>query len=721
MSDLSSFLSTQNKAWSTQLWDGLIEAIGARLAPLEENLGIQREVTDAIIARGLTVIEQELAPIVAQADEILSESTAEITAKLERFEQKVTGGTVIAMSTSSASLSNGATINLTLVVEDREFFAPTPYLALSRASTTANWALAKVNSFNRSTGALSITLEQVTGAGGPYTDWVITSLPAATLIQKAYLEQTLLAKTAAEGSASASASSAAASQASRVKSEEARDQSVTAKAGSESALTATQGVLAEARMMIAEPLVPPAAPVEGQLWWDGSVVRVFDGVAFVPTVTASIGGLRFESGVVGDLIDATFTVGGGFSSLMLFVNGVLQVAGTDYTATSPDVVLNGDYADTDLYYVWAYQAIDSTDYDTKEQVNDKIDEALTEKAVCVDVAQAHTPAERGQARANIDAGILAGFRNKIINGSFDIWQRGGSFTVPAGSSAYTSDRWIVYNTTNQPCTVSRFVLPNNEPGNSMLIVNFGVAPTSGEVAFIQRIEGAKTLAGRIATCTADLIAPFNANVRIGVSRRLSSSVDDGIIDEVTIPTFTSGGGIVRKQVLLDIPNITKTDTLNADYLELFITVMPRDAGNYALGRVSLVEGDVTAEDDPFSPRHIQQELALCQRYFVSLGEGVYSAIGVGAWRSLREVDIVVNLPQPMRVQPSFNINPLSGFCLITGKSNGNTTLTAIYNVVGSTTRPTLRAAIGSDMGDTSGALLTANEYGNARITFDAEL
>lgn len=403
MSDLSSFLSTQNKAWSTQLWDGLIEAIGARLAPLEENLGIQREVTDAIIARGLTVIEQELAPIVAQADEILSESTAEITAKLERFEQKVTGGTVIAMSTSSASLSNGATINLTLVVEDREFFAPTPYLALSRASTTANWALAKVNSFNRSTGALSITLEQVTGAGGPYTDWVITSLPAATLIQKAYLEQTLLAKTAAEGSAGASATSAAASQASRVKSEEARDQSVTAKAGSESALSATQGVLAEARMMIAEPLVPPTNPVEGQLWWDGSVVRVYDGVAFVPTVTASIGGLRFESGVVGDLTDATLTVGGGFSSLMLFVNGVLQVAGVDYTAISPDVVLDGDYADTDLYYVWAYQAIDSTDYDTKEQVNDKIDEALTEQAVRVDVAQAHTPAEQGQARANIGA------------------------------------------------------------------------------------------------------------------------------------------------------------------------------------------------------------------------------------------------------------------------------------------------------------------------------
>ena len=614
MSDLSSFLSTQNKAWSTQLWDGLIEAIGARLAPLEENLGIQREVTDAIIARGLTVIEQELAPIVAQADEILSESTAEITAKLERFEQKVTGGTVIAMSTSSASLSNGATINMTLVVEDREFFAPTPYLALSRASTTANWSLAKVNSFNRSTGALSLTLEQVTGAGGPYTDWVITSLPAATLIQKAYLEQTLLAKTAAEGSASASASSAAASQASRVKSEEARDQSVTAKTESESALTATQGVLAEARMMIAEPLVPPTDPVEGQLWWDGSVVRVYDGVAFVPTVTASIGGLRFESGVVGDLIDATFTVGGGFSSLMLFVNGVLQVAGTDYTATSPDVVLNGDYADTDLYYVWAYQAIDSTDYDTKEQVNDKIDEALTEKAVCVDVAQAHTPAEQGQARANIGAGVLSGFRNKIINGGFDVAQRGDSFTA----SGHTLDRWRAFFSSGSTQNISRapFELGQTDVPNSP-IFHLRWARTAagpGPSSLAQRTENVRTLAGERATFT----VWAKASVPTKLTAKMEQNFGPGgspsvypVVGELNLTTSWN-----KYSFFVDVPSTAGKTATAGNYLSAYLEWLNTDPNAVVdIANVSLVRGDATTEEDPFSPRHIQQELTLCQRYY----------------------------------------------------------------------------------------------------------
>lgn len=668
MSDLSSFLSTQNKAWSTQLWDGLIEAIGARLAPLEENLGIQREVTDAIIARGLTVIEQELAPIVAQADEILSESTAEITAKLERFEQKVTGGTVIAMSTSSASLSNGATINLTLVVEDREFFAPTPYLALSRASTTANWALAKVNSFNRSTGALSITLEQVTGAGGPYTDWVITSLPAATLIQKAYLEQTLLAKTAAEGAAGASATSAAASQASRVKSEEARDQSVTAKAGSESALTATQGVLAEARMMIAEPLVPPTNPVEGQLWWDGSVVRVYDGVAFVPTVTASIGGLRFESGVVGDLIDATFTVGGGFSSLMLFVNGVLQVAGTDYTATSPDVVLNGDYADTDLYYVWAYQAIDSTDYDTKEQVNDKIDEALTEKAVCVDVAQAHTPAEQGQARANIGAGVLTGFRNKIINGNFDIWQRGNNFpNVP--SIAYTADRWRINRGGGTGATINVFQWPygltTNVPGNQFknaIVVEQTAAGSGYAYSNLEQcIEDVRTLSGKRATLTFYAKAPNGALILPApvLSQNFgtggSPTAARNILANDATGTPLSATSFTKCQYVFDIPSVAglSLGSNNKDVLVVGLSLPLNQTFKIEFAHVSLVEGDATAEDDPFSPRHFQQELALCQRYYWKGKPGHYFSQFVTA--SGQGVSWPISFPVTMRAVPSVSI------------------------------------------------------------------
>lgn len=61
------------------------------------------------------------------------------------------------------------------------------------------------------------------------------------------------------------------------------------------------------------------------------------------------------------------------------------------------------------------------------------------KRVAVNGAQAFTFAEQGQARANIGAGVLSGFRNKIINGDFTVNQRGGTRTP--GIGVYGFDRW----------------------------------------------------------------------------------------------------------------------------------------------------------------------------------------------------------------------------------------------------------------------------------------
>lgn len=274
MSDLSSFLSTRNDKWSDKLWDGLIEAIGARLAPLEENLGIQREVADAIIARGLTVIEQELAPIVAQAGDILDETSAEVTAKLARFESKVTGGTVLTTSASPATLITDATINLIIDAPDREFFAITPHIALSRASTTANWAIGKVLSYTRSSGALSLKIEQVFGAGGPYSDWVITSLPAATLLQKTFYEQTVALRGQVADDKSDTGTARDVAVAAVGAAQDARDAAILAAGAAEDALD-------DLRIAVAPPVTSPTAPVLGQIWYDGTTMRVFDGDDFV--------------------------------------------------------------------------------------------------------------------------------------------------------------------------------------------------------------------------------------------------------------------------------------------------------------------------------------------------------------------------------------------------------------------------------------------------------
>ncbi|MCR5941110.1 hypothetical protein FG152_09775 [Ochrobactrum sp. XJ1] len=684
MSDLSSFLSSQNKqGWSDRLWDGLIDAIQARLAPLEEQLGIQREVSDAIIARGLTVIEQELAPIVAQADEILNDSTASITEKLTRFEQKVTGGTVISYSNTSASLSNGGTINLTVAAEDREFFAVTPYVALSRASTTNNWSVAKVNSFDRLTGALSLHLEQVTGPGGPFNDWVITALPAATMLQRAYVDQTLTAKAAAEGAATASANSAGESQAARIGSENARDESIAAKNASQGILTENEGVLAVARTMIAEPIVEPTDPHIGQLWWDGNVVRVFDGVGFVPTVTASIGGLRFDEGVFGADPDGEITIAGGFRFVMLWLNGVLLYESRgDFVSEDPTITIPGA-TEGDEWKYWAYQAIDATDYDTKEQVNEKIDSALTDKAVRVDADQDHTAAEKGQARANIGVDVLSGFRNKIINGDFSVTQRGFTQT----SSGYGSDdRWA-----NQNIGSTKLHQIGTLSGSDETIFRrfsltqvTSVVGDNNYVAKTQRIEDVHTLAGKRATLTfyaaADVVGKFiSVELRQWFGTGGSSSAP---VVGIGAQKLSLGDKLIdgKFSVVVDIPS-TKGKTLGTNGDDCLDVVFWFDAGsnfdgrtdglghqsgNFYLAHISLVEGDATAEDDPFSPRHIQQEIALCQRYYQTIWTQYATYVGSGFDAQMR-----IPLPVIMRAEPT-------SVLLQPGRSGGVTAVINMY-------------------------------------------
>ncbi|MCF7646899.1 hypothetical protein KQ944_18045 [Bacillus subtilis] len=582
MSDLSSFLSTKNKQWSANLWDGFIEAVQARLAPLEEQLDIQKEVTDAIIARGLTVIEQELAPIVKQADQILNDSTASLNAKLERFEKKVTGGTVICASKTAASLANGATINLTLVPEDREFFAPTPFLAISRASTVANWAIGKVNSFNRQTGALSVTLEQVTGAGGPYNDWIITSLPGATLYQKHLLEQAILIDRSVQ-----------------LMQEDVASMRDAVRAWNENVNTKhTQAVAAASSAEEDAAFVERAAQ---QVRSDAE------------TVTANLAATKAHREAAGTSANTA--------------TQQASAAAQSNSASAENARVSGENKDASLSAKRAAETARDDAVAAKSETLSARDTAVTNRNES-ETFRNDAEGFRNEAEAlaasldpaqylkKVDAGILSGFRNKLLNGDFRIAFRGAAFTIPANNGAYTADRWGVINTTNVPLSVE--VVQDFNYGHALMF-KFTSAPTTGEVTLLQKVEDVRTMPAGAATFTFDAYLENSMRVFIYGEQNFGTSGSALSVMEISNSVEPSSPDFKRKSVGFTVGSLDgKLANPFDSTFNIAVQFHPRNVGYFGVKRASLVAGDATAEKDPFSPRHRQQEVAMVQRYYYYL-------------------------------------------------------------------------------------------------------
>lgn len=128
--------------------------------------------------------------------------------------------------------------------------------------------------------------------------------------------------------------------------------------------------LNDLRGIIAEPgAVPPATPALSQVWYrttDGQAV-IWDGSAWAPLASTSIGGVRVGHGTFSAPLDKAITVGGGFQEIYVWLNGLLQAPGDISIAGSVVTVTNAAVGDEWSY--WGYEALDATDYYSKAEVD----------------------------------------------------------------------------------------------------------------------------------------------------------------------------------------------------------------------------------------------------------------------------------------------------------------------------------------------------------------
>lgn len=222
------------------------------------------------------------------------------------------------------------------------------------------------------------------------------------------------------------------------------------------------------------------------------------------------------------------------------------------------------------------------------------------------------------------------FRNKIINGNFDIWQRGTSQT----SSGYGSaDRWVLGLTgtsdtmSRQTFTLGQTDVPNN-PKYFMRHVVTTSAGASNYALVNQRIESVETFSGQTVTLSFWAKADASKNIAVefmqyfGTGGSPSTQVDT--IGSQLIALTTSWA---KYTVSVSIPSVSgKTLGSNAnDWLGLVFWLdagsdydsrtasLGQQSGTFDIAQVQIEEGSAAT---PFEMRPIQIESNLCYRYYL---------------------------------------------------------------------------------------------------------
>ena len=219
----------------------------------------------------------------------------------------------------------------------------------------------------------------------------------------------------------------------------------------------------------------------------------------------------------------------------------------------------------------------------------------------------------------INGGQLAGFRNRIINGSMQIAQRGSGITVPSTytQNKFTADRWLV------ACGVAQVTVNTLTAAfgtaQSMSIVN---GASAQNVHVYQRIEADNCydMAGKTVTFTAELAASsaptsYQMSVYRAVTKDTWGTYGETTSVLVSTQTVTLSANIASAQFA-----IPASGNLGLEVVIGFIG-LPASATAH-VGRTQLEIGSVAT---PFEQRPYGMELALCQRYYEKSCTGSFPA------------------------------------------------------------------------------------------------
>jgi len=252
-------------------------------------------------------------------------------------------------------------------------------------------------------------------------------------------------------------------------------------------------------------------------------------------------------------------------------------------------------------------------------------------------------------------------KNKIINGDFNINQRGFSSVTTSGT--YTFDRFVTNFSGGTVTFTPQTFTPGAAPVSGYEATNFLQIVTSGQSAsnyasIGQKIENVRTFAGQTVTLS------FWAKATSGTPK----------IGWYALQNFGSGGSSAaaayagytenlssswaRYSITYAVPSISGKTIGTSSSLDNYLMVSD-GAGTQGIQNNTFqiwgvqIENGSTASDFQTATGTLQGELAACQRYYYRTStDAAYRTYGMGQVTSTTKALISVNLPVTMRVRPT---------------------------------------------------------------------
>jgi hypothetical protein len=326
-----------------------------------------------------------------------------------------------------------------------------------------------------------------------------------------------------------------------------------------------------------------------------------------------------------------------------FINGVLQVRGSDYTAT------NGTS-------ITGITALVAGDIATVTTVN------------AFSVANTYTIAQADDKFVQQENNFFAG-KNKIINGDFAINQR--NFTSNTVGSSFNFDRWKqiqsggTFTVTPQTFTPGAAPVAGYEGKTFLQGITASQSAVGDFAIFSQTIENVRNFANQTITIS------FWAKAATGTPK-IGIEVGQNFGSGGSAAVNTAGGAVTistsfaRYSVTMSVPSISSktVSSANDTFLELFMWV---SAGSTFASRASSigiqnntfqiwgvqVEAGSVATAFQTATGTIQGELAACQRYYYRVtADRAYSVLAKGFASSTTVARMATPFPVTMRVQPT---------------------------------------------------------------------